>query len=397
MTKKLLITSTVHQMGANGRCRSNNNVRDFVRSYALSYAERFESHGWTVHMTCGKVVHPDCEKYAVDMYEAKWKDYDRVILMYFSSDNPGGEVKPATVNFFRQGEWRGLEDVDVWIFHDDEHNAPHNTAYGYWRRTVKAQTIRKMVAKQDQERFGYLLDKDKVPGNAEYLLEWSRTLGNVKMLIPGGRLKWRYWPDSVYGFWRETEVMEDPLAVYEAGRRLTYGWDDKDVVDESEMTCDVIYAGTGRKERIETLLPLLQDPEVHTRTHLRKDRFLKEIDPSSWVNHDYLEVFETKDSPQNHCRAWVCPIVGDKWQKGNHVSSRFWFQLALPAVAAIHTSYDPDRILIKNPALAARIYWESADDLKALIRAVKSDAVFRKETIEMQRLEAPEDNLELYV
>jgi len=396
MTKKLLITSTVHQMGANGRCRTNNNVRDFVRSYALSYAERFEEHGWTVHMTCGAIVHPEVEKYAVDMYEARWRDYDRVIVMYMSSDCPGGEVKPASVNFLRQGEWRGLEDVDVWLFHDDELNPPHNLAYGYWRRTVVSQTMRKFVSKKDNEKYGYLLDKDQVPGNAEYLHKWSRELGNVKILIPGGRLNWRKSETSVYGFPEHSEVMEDPLAVYLAGRRLAYGWEEKDLYERESIECDVLYAGTPRKGRLEILEGVLMDPMVHTRTHLRKDRFLKEIDPEVWVNNDNLPVFETSESPERHAKSWVCPIVGDKWQKGNHVSSRFWLQLALPTVSAIHLSYDPERRLIKDPTLRDRIYWETAEDLKSLLERVKTDDAFRRETVALQRAEAPIDNEKLY-
>lgn len=396
MSKKLLITSTVHQMGACGKNhRGNSNVRDFVRSYALSYAERFEEHGWTVHMTCGEKVHPDVEKYAVDMYKARWRDYDRVIVMYISSDCPGGEVKPASTNFLLQGVWKGLEDVDVWIYHDDELNPPHNLAYGYWRRTVKSQSIRRFVARRDQEKYAYLLDKDQVPGNAEYLLEWSRKLGNVKMLIPGGRLAWRY-ETSVYGFPKDTEVMEDPMATYLAGRKLAYGWEERETYDDIDIECDVLYAGTPRKGRLDILHGILTDPDIHTHTHLRKDRFLKEIDPDVWVNNDNLPVFETHESPERHSRSWICPIVGDKWQKGNHVSSRFWLQLALPTVNAIHTSFDPDRKLIKDPTLRDRIYWETADDLKTLLERVKTDPTFRAETIALQRAEAPKDNERLY-
>lgn len=399
MPKKLLITSTVHQMGANGpSARGNANVRDFVRSYALSYAERFTEAGWDVSMTCGlKNIHPDCLKYAVNMYETKWKDYDRVILMYFSSDFPGGEVKPATVPFLLQGTHRGLEDVEVWLFHDDEANPPSNTAYGYYRRTVQSQSIKRMVAKGDDEKYHYLLDKDAVPGNAEYLLEWSRTPGNIKMLIPGGRLKWRSLERSVYGFPEDAEVMEDPLATYYAGRRLSYGWDTAEIPAAEDMVCDMIYAGTPRKGRLEILDDLIMDPEVKSHTHLRKDRFLKEIDTERWVNnHHDLKVFETIDSPEKHALSWVCPIVGDKWQKGNHVSSRYWLQLCLPTVNAIHTSFDPDRTLVKDKELRSRIYWETAEDYKALLARVKSDPDFRAETIALQRAEAPEDNPSLY-
>jgi len=79
------------------------------------------------------------------------------------------------------------------------------------------------------------------------------------------------------------------------------------------------------------------------------------------------------------------------------VSSRFWLQLALPTVNAIHASFDPDRVLIKDPVLRDRIYWETADDLKALLERVKSDAEFRNETIALQRNEKPEDNESLYI
>jgi hypothetical protein len=398
MTKKLLITSNVHQLCACGRnARGNANVRDFVRAYSLSYAERFEEHGWTVHMTTGEKVHQDCEKYAVDMYETKWRDYDRVILMYFSADFPGGQVKPATTNFLLQGKYRGLEDVDVWIFHDDNANPPTNTAYAYWRRTVESQSIKQFVSKKDQEKYGYLLDKDQVPGNAEYLLEWTRTPGNIKMLIPGGRLTWRTCDTSVYGFPAESKVMEDPLATYIAGRKLAYGWETANAPAPGDMDCDMIYAGTPRKDRINILSPLFLDPDIHSRTHLRKDRFLQDIDPTPWVNHDDFPVFETADSPYIHSKTWVCPIVGDKWQKGSHVSSRFWLQLALPTVNAIHTSFDPDKVLIKNPALRNRIYWETAEDFKALLEKTKSDPAFRAETIELQRAEKPVDNAALYI
>jgi hypothetical protein len=398
MTKKLLITSNVHQLCACGRnARGNANVRDFVRAYAMSYAERFTAHGWDVHMTTGEKLHPDCAPYAINMYEPKWRDYDRVILMYFSADFPGGQVKPATTNFLLQGEYRGLEDVDVWIFHDDNANPPTNTAYAYHRRTVVSQSIKQFVSKKDQEKYGYLLDKDQVPGNAEYLLEWTRTPGNIKMLIPGGRLTWRTCDTSVYGFPAEAEVMEDPLATYIAGRKLAYGWETAAPFSEADMECDVIYAGTPRKDRINTLSPLFLDPDVHSRTHLRKDRFLQDIDPSPWTNHDDLPVFETAQSPEVHSKTWVCPIVGDKWQKGSHVSSRFWLQLALPTVNAIHTSFDPDRILIKDPVLRERIYWETAEELKALLERAKTDPEFREETIELQRKEEPTDNEALYI
>lgn len=398
MAKKLLITSNVHQLCACGRnARGNANVRDFVRAYSLSYAERFSAHGWDVSMTTGERVHPDCQSYAVDMYETRWSDYDRVILMYFSADFPGGQVKPATTNFLLQGKYKGLEDVDVWIFHDDEANPPTNTAYAYHRRTVLSQSIKQFVSKKDQEKYGYLLDKDQVPGNAEYLLEWSRTPGNIKFLIPGGRLKWRHLENSVYGFPAEAEVMEDPLATYIAGRKLAYGWESNPPFHADDMECDVIYAGTPRKSRIETLEPLFLDPDISSRTHLRKDRFLQEIDPSPWVNHQDLPVFETAQSPEIHSKSWVCPIVGDKWQKGTHVSSRFWLQLALPTVNAIHTSFDPDKVLIKNAELKKRIYWETPEDLKALLFRVKSDQGFREDTIAMQREEKPTDNESLYI
>ena len=398
MTKKLLITSNVHQMCACGRnARGNANVRDFVRSYALSYAERFSQHGWQVHMTTGEKRHPDCEPFAIDMYEPKWRDYDRVILLYFSADFPGGQVKPATTNFLMQGEYRGLEDVDVWIFHDDEANPPTNTAYAYWRRTVESQSIRQFVSKKDQEKYGYLLDKDQVPGNAEYLLEWSRTPGNIKMLIPGGRLKWRHLENSVYGFPGDAEVMEDPLATYIAGRKLAYGWETAPIPAADDMSCDIIYAGTPRKSRIEILEPLFLDHDVHSRTHLRNDRFRGEVDETAWVNHEDLPVFETGESPEIHSKTWVCPIVGDKWQKGNHVSSRFWLQLALPTVNAIHVSYDPEKKLIRDPELRTRIYWETAEDLKKLLEDVKDSPALRQDLISAQRMEKPEDNELLYV
>lgn len=398
MAKKLLITSNVHQLCACGRnARGNANVRDFVRAYSLSYAERFSAHGWEVSMTTGERVHPDCQPYAVDMYETRWSDYDRVILMYFSADFPGGQVKPATTNFLLQGEYRGLEDVDVWIFHDDNANPPTNTAYAYHRRTVLSQSIKQFVSKKDQEKYGYLLDKDQVPGNAEYLLEWSRTPGNIKMLIPGGRLTWRTCDTSVYGFPAEAEVMEDPLATYIAGRKLAYGWESNPPFPADAMECDVIYAGTPRKDRINLLSSLFLDPDITSRTHLRKDRFLQEIDPTPWVNHQDLPVFETAQSPEIHSKSWVCPIVGDKWQKGTHVSSRFWLQLALPTVNAIHTSFDPDKVLVKNAELKKRIYWETSEDLKALLFRVKSDQGFREDTIAMQREEKPTDNESLYI
>jgi hypothetical protein len=368
-----------------------------VRSYALSYAERFSQKGWDVHMTTGEKRHPDCEPFAIDMYEPKWRDYDRVILLYFSADFPGGQVKPATTNFLLQGEYRGLENVDVWIFHDDEANPPTNTAYAYWRRTVESQSIKQFVSKKDDEKYGYLLDKDKVPGNAEYLLEWSRTPGNIKMLIPGGRLKWRHLENSVYGFPAEAEVMEDPLATYIAGRKLAYGWETAPVPSPDEMQCDIIYAGTPRKSRIETLVPLFLDQDIHSRTHLRKDRFLQDIDPTPWVNHENLPVFETQDSPEIHSKTWVCPIVGDKWQKGNHVSSRFWLQLALPTVNAIHASYDPDKVLIRDPELRTRIYWEKPEELRKLVRDVKESPALRQDLISAQRMECPEDNEKLYI
>lgn len=385
-------------MCACGRnARGNANVRDFVRSYALSYAERFSQKGWQVHMTTGDKRHPDCEPFAIDMYEPKWRDYDRVILLYFSADFPGGQVKPATTNFLMQGVHRGLEDVDVWIFHDDEANPPTNTAYAYWRRTVESQSIKQFVSKKDQENYGYLLDKEQVPGNAEYLLEWSRTLGNIKMLVPGGRLKWRHLENSVYGFPADAEVMEDPLATYIAGRKLAYGWETARIPAAEDMSCDIIYAGTPRKSRIEILEPLFLDSEIHSRTHLRNDRFRQEVDETRWVNHDDLPVFETAQSPDVHSKTWVCPIVGDKWQKGNHVSSRFWLQLALPTVNAIHVSYDPEKKLIKDPELRTRIYWETADDLKNLLRDVKDSPALRQDIISAQRMEKPEDNELLYV
>jgi hypothetical protein len=191
--------------------------------------------------------------------------------------------------------------------------------------------------------------------------------------------------------------MEDPLATYIAGRKLAYGWETANAPDAIDMQCDIIYAGTPRKERINLLSPLFLDPDVYTRSHLRKDRFLQDIDPSSWTNHDNLPVFETAESPEVHSKTWVCPIVGDKWQKGSHVSSRFWLQLALPTVNAIHTSFDPDRVLIKDPTLRHRIYWETPEELKALLQKVKTDPSFREETVALQRKEKPEDNESLYI
>jgi len=216
------------------------------------------------------------------------------------------------------------------------------------------------------------------------------------MLIPGGRLKWRHLENSVYGFPADAVVMEDPLATYIAGRKLAYGWETAPIPGQDEMECDIIYAGTPRKSRLEILEPLFLDPDVHSRTHLRKDRFIGDIDPTPWVNHDNLPVFETSESPEIHSKTWVCPIVGDKWQKGNHVSSRFWLQLALPTVNAIHVSYDPDKVLIQDPELRLRIYWETADELKKLVKDVKESPALRRDLIAAQRMEKPKDNEKLY-
>ena len=60
-------------------------------------------------------------------------------------------------------------------------------------------------------------------------------------------------------------------------------------------------------------------------------------------------------------------------------------------MAAIHTSYDPEQKLIKDPWLRSQMYWTTVEDLYHIVTKVKSIPSYRKRLIEEQRKLCPPD------
>ena len=398
MTKKrLLIHSIGHQLGSlkgNPRQTPGAKVRivsDFYLRYAVAYAKAFEERDWDVEIITPTSHEPCLDQWAVPYEHQRWANYDKVLVIYCTSNFFGGEINTAWLPVLDQLQEGTAGDAEVLFFTDDSGNRTSNPFLVYRDRALDKGTIRAIGTKKHRERFDCMLaDTKENRKKADDMVEWSVGPNGIKIVMSGGDVSIRKYPNEKYGFSQEPIHFVDHTATFYGALELCYGWDKMDPPAAEDMKYDTLYAGTKRKGRTAIMVPVFEREDLKTLAILRYDREKYELDEDSWPNHTNGEVVPTKESSELHAKCWVVPIVGDVWQKGQQVSSRFWHTLQLPTVGAIHTSYDPERELIQDEWLKGEMYWTTPQDLADLVAKVKADPKYRLKLIEAQRAERPE-------
>lgn len=401
--KRVLICSIGHSLGSarpNTRKKAGADrkvVNSFSLNYCIAYAQEFERRGWDVEVfTVDKHV-DSIDKWAVTYKEGQdWKEYDKVLVMYCSSNFYGGMASNMFIPVLDQINIGDLGDTELIFFTDDSANRPSNPFQVLYHRLTTT-GLKGFGSKLRNETHGWMLERDpEWFAKLKHMADWSVTDDGPRVMMAGGEVSVRRHPGDKHGFGPGKRDFIDHNSVFYGAKVLSYGWDLLPPLQPEEMEYDTLYAGAKRKGRTQVMVPVFERPDLKTLSILRFDREKYDLDIASWPNHADTEVVPTEESPELHAKCWVVPIVGDKWQTGQQVSSRFWFSMQIPTVAAIHTSYDPSKGLIKDEWLKQEMYYTTPDELAALVAKVKADPEYRQRLIDAQRAERPEPTEELF-
>ena len=375
--RKLLITSdrfSLTDVSLFKDAIAKSPITGFMRLQAKIYASRAMLAGWDVYVASDYSFY---DFKVVPNNQIDFADYDDVIILYCTGNFIGGGLTRPQYGILHGFKTKNVH-ANIYIYYDDVQCAPANIGTAVWKKVkdgkcgFKVKDAMKDVLTEDIAL--YIQDYFNGP--------------NTFLLVPGGNLPYPGETRSL-GI-KSSKQVDDSFQNYYAGRELAGKYLEMDPYPLDQIECDVIYAGNDRKQRMNVLAPIFQSERIKSRSHIRRETNCGYFDDkaATYKNHEDLPLFQYDESAERHSRALIIPVVGDPWQNGNFVSLRWWSTLSYPAIPAIHMSYDPNKVLIKNEYLKQELYWTTEEDMFKLIQKAK-DYEYRKKIIALVREEVP--------
>lgn len=359
--KRFLITSFTTMLGSN-----RTNLSTYLNLQAKVYFDRLTKYGFDVE------IHSERDSFfppGSTVFQLNLNKYTDVIVLYSRANFYNGGISGAIKRLFESIEAFGQPSpprIRWWFFYDDMANPPDNLANRF------------CIRRDSGKYFQHLSDTMYVQSR---LLSKS-FISNPMLLIPGGNLEYRTNRMDSLPISDQHKVDDEWQNFYVAEElhKLSLG------INTEHKSFDVMYAGIARKYRCEVLEGIFGCENLSSVSYMTNDgeirkNFLPRM--KKFKNHTIGENFLLLNSPKKHSESWTNIIVGDKWQKNNFKSLRFYQALKYKSVPLIHIEYDHNREYLEDPLLKRYCYFKDVDDIIEIVASLKSQPLLYKRILEL--------------